>query len=142
MVELDQSLQRIRLTESQWQLMLMDVQLKAPEEACGLLGGLGDKTLEIIPITNILRSPYRYRMAPGEQLHAFQRFDEQGLELIGIYHSHPSGPSFPSQSDIDEAYYPDSVYLIWFKKSVDWECRAFHIQDGLYREVVILVGRG
>ena len=138
MVELDRSLQRLRLTESQWQLMLMDVRLIAPEEACGLLGGSGDRALEIIPVTNILRSPHRYRMEPGEQLRAFQRFEEEGLELVGIYHSHPSGPSYPSQSDIDEAYYPDSVHLIWFRTPVDWECRAYRIQDGSYHEVAIL----
>jgi proteasome lid subunit RPN8/RPN11 len=139
MVELNHPLFGLRLTPNQWQLMLMDVQLREPQEACGLLGGCsGDKVLAIIPVTNRLRSPYRYRMEPAEQLRAFQRFEAQGLELIGIYHSHPAGPSHPSQTDIDEAYYPNAVHLIWYKQPAGWECCAFRIQNGSYSEVNIL----
>jgi proteasome lid subunit RPN8/RPN11 len=69
--------------------MSADVESRAPQEACGLLAGKGDITLEVIPITNELHSTVRFRMDPIEQLRAFQLIDDQGLELVGIYHSHP-----------------------------------------------------
>lgn len=139
MVELENSITEIRLTENQRLLMLMDVQFRDPEEACGLLGGVGHTTLAVVPVTNILKSPNRYRMDPSEQLHAFNQFEAQGLVLTGIYHSHPAGPSRPSQTDIDEAYYPDALYLIWSKSPAGWECRAFRIEGGSCSEVDIVI---
>ena len=82
MVELDNLFTGIMLTENQRLLMLMDVQFRDPEEACGLLGGLGHLTLAVVPVTNMLRSTNRYRMEPKEQLHAFNLFEAQGLEII------------------------------------------------------------
>jgi [CysO sulfur-carrier protein]-S-L-cysteine hydrolase len=139
MDELNNSFTGIWLTENQWLSMLRDVQFRAPQEACGLLGGLGHMTVAVVSVTNILNSRDRYRMEPSEQLHAFNLFEAQGLEITGIYHSHPAGPSQPSQTDIDEAYYPDAVYLIWSKSLNDWECRAFRIQGGSFSEVDILI---
>lgn len=139
MVELDNSFKGIMLTENQQLLMLMDVQFRDPEEACGLLGGKGQLTLAVVPVTNMLRSTNRYRMEPREQLRAFNLFDAQGLVITGIYHSHPAGPAQPSQSDINEAYYSDAVHLIWYKTSEGWGCRAFRIHGGSFREVDILI---
>ena len=113
--------------------------LRIPEEACGLLGGTGNTVFAVIPVTNILRSASRYRMEPGEQLRAFQRFEAEGTDLIGIYHSHPAGPAQPSETDIAEAYYPDAAYLIWALDIEGWKCRAFQLADGLFQEVEIRI---
>ena len=40
------------------------------------------------------------------------QFEDQGLALWGIYHSHPEGPETPSETDVKLAYYPDAVYVI------------------------------
>ena len=139
MVELVELFTGIMLTENQWLSMLADVQLRAPEEACGLLGGIGNRAIAVVPITNVFRSSSRYRMEPVEQLQAFQRFEADGLEILGIYHSHPVGPALPSRTDIEEAYYPDAVYLIWSKEGEGWVCGAFRISDKSFREVEIRI---
>jgi len=107
-----------------------DVEERFPEEACGLLAGTAGRVLSVIPVTNTLNSPVRYQMDPHEQLRAFIMIEENRWELTAIYHSHPHGPDRPSKTDIEESYYPDSVYFIWFKKSVEWYCKGFYIQDG------------
>jgi proteasome lid subunit RPN8/RPN11 len=93
----------------------------------------------VIPTTNELHSPVRYRIDPKEQIAAFIQIEAQGLELVGIYHSHPAGPLDPSPSDIAEAFYPAAVYLIWSALASDWQCRAFLIQDGRVIPVEICV---
>ena len=37
---------------------------------------------------------------------------QQGLEVLGFYHSHPHSAPEPSSTDLAEASYPDRVYLI------------------------------
>ncbi len=125
---------RIEISTTDMQRMLQSVAALAPEEACGLLPGSRAvgvyRVTEVIPVPNELHSPVRYRMEPLAQLKAFNRIDGLGLELAGIYHSHPDGPPYPSPTDIAEAYYPESVYLIWSATSGAWSCQAFTIQDG------------
>jgi proteasome lid subunit RPN8/RPN11 len=78
-------------------------------------------------------------MEPSEQLHAFLSFEAQGLEISGIYHSHPGGPAHPSATDINEAYYPKAVYIIWYEGRDGWECRAFRIREDSYSEVDVRI---
>jgi proteasome lid subunit RPN8/RPN11 len=119
--------------------MVFHVDQHLPEEACGVLAGeLGEEiyqTHTVIPTTNMLHSPVRYRIAPQEQLAVFNQIEEMDSELVGIFHSHPLGPDVPSHTDIAEAYYPEVVYLIWSRRAGEWRCRGFTIQDGEVSEV-------
>jgi proteasome lid subunit RPN8/RPN11 len=127
------------LSAQQLEQMRLDIEQHAPEEACGLLAGLENQVNIVLPITNELHSPVRYRMAAREQLEAFEKIDQAGLELIGIYHSHPNGPNGLSATDIAEAFYPEALYLIWSAQDGVWSCRAFRIQDGRVQEVSLSV---
>jgi proteasome lid subunit RPN8/RPN11 len=137
MVELEEFSTSIILSGNLWRSMLADVQLRAPEEACGLLGGKANRVFAVVPITNRAKSSTRFRMEPTEQLRAFQRFEALGLEITCIYHSHPAGPATPSPTDIVEAYYPEAAYLIWSRYNEDWECRAYRMDNGSFFEIDI-----
>jgi proteasome lid subunit RPN8/RPN11 len=117
--------------------MEMAVDAAAPEEACGLVIGSGRTASEIIPIENIHHSPVRYEMNPKQVLDAFLAIEEANLDLIAIYHSHPHGPSYPSPTDIREAYYPDPAQLIWSGESNAWRCAAYLIQGEGFTEIPI-----
>jgi proteasome lid subunit RPN8/RPN11 len=83
-----------------------------PEEACGLVGGLGEQARLILPVENELHSPVRFFMRPIDQFKAMERIDAGGLELVGIFHSHPNGPGHPSPTDLAEFFYPGTLALI------------------------------
>jgi proteasome lid subunit RPN8/RPN11 len=127
------------LSLSAWQKMIQSVSNCLPEEGCGLLAGVGDSIHEVIPVENIEHSPVRYRMAPQDQLKAFLYIEEKGLELLGIYHSHPQGPVTPSETDIAEAYYPEAIYVIISKMNSEWRMRGFSLQNKVLQEVVMTV---
>lgn len=114
--------------------MRSEAEAHSPEEACGLLAGeiIGDRydARLVLPITNMLHSRVRYQLDPQEQLNAFNYIEEQHLELVGIYHSHPNGPDTPSPTDIAEAYYPEAVQLIWSHRTEEWRAYAYLIQEG------------
>lgn len=132
-------IEKLVMTREHWAQILTEVERVVPEEACGLLAGIDERVIESIPVTNTLHSRVRFRMEPLEQLKAFQRIEAQGWDLIGIYHSHPLGQDGPSQTDIDEAYYPEVVSVIVSGRDGDWGCRGFHIWDGQTHEVPVLI---
>ncbi len=114
--------------------MRSQVQSCLPEEACGLLAGTAGTVHRVIPILNAARSPVRFRMDPREQLAALQQIDADGLDLLGIFHSHPSGPEAPSPTDIAEAAY-SGVYVIWSRVRGLWQARAYWLEESRVLEV-------
>jgi len=83
-----------------------------PLESCGILAGKNGKIARVYSMENTEKSSSSYLMGPEEQLKVFREVEEEGLELSAIYHSHPHSPAFPSQRDVDYAFYPDSLILI------------------------------
>lgn len=122
--------------------MLEHVAEVEPMEACGLLGGSQSRVEEVVPVKNVADSQVRFLMDPGEQIEALFSFEERGMELVAIYHSHPAGPPGPSQIDISEAAYPEAVQLIWFLEEGGWVCRGYRYEDRGAVELPIAVGSG
>jgi proteasome lid subunit RPN8/RPN11 len=114
---------------------------EAPNEACGLLAGRDGYVTHVLPATNVAEDrQVRYLMDPYDQLDHFQTIEEQGLELLGIYHSHPASSAYPSPTDQSMAYYPEAVYaivsLMYGNSPV---MRAFRMIDGQVSEVAFRV---
>ena len=122
-----------------WDKMLLHVRSCLPNEACGLLGGVKGSVRVVLPVTNELRSPIRFRMDPQEQLSAMQRIEASGLEMIGIFHSHVHGPEEPSKTDLEESFYPQAVFIIWFPHGSEWTCRAYRLVEGSSIEIPLVV---
>jgi proteasome lid subunit RPN8/RPN11/molybdopterin converting factor small subunit len=109
-----------------------------PNECCGLLAGHGSEVTRLHRMTNVEASPFMYLMDPKEQLQVFDAIDQAGDELLAIYHSHTHTQAYPSQTDIKQAYYPDSVYLIVsLAERANPVARAFRIVDGQVSELEV-----
>ena len=89
-----------------------------PDEGAGLL--LGDeqdgqrRVLAILPLVNSRESAARhnrYLITPQDMLHGEQEAVRLGLDVIGIFHSHPDLPNRPSEFDREWAL-PWFSYLI------------------------------
>jgi proteasome lid subunit RPN8/RPN11 len=82
-------------------------------------------------LTNLDASPVSYRLDPAEQLSVFDEMDEQGWELLGIFHTHTHSEAYPSATDTKLAFYPDARYLIMSLSDREHpELKAFTIVDG------------
>jgi proteasome lid subunit RPN8/RPN11 len=80
-------------------------------------------------------------MDPVEQLRAFDRMHSSGMDLLGIYHSHPAGPEGPSATDIAEAAYT-VVQVIWSHEHGVWKVHGFWIENGRVSEVELHTAGG
>jgi proteasome lid subunit RPN8/RPN11 len=128
----------LTISKEQLQKMIAHVDLHAPLEACGLLAGHGPKVEAVLEVTNQAQSPVRYVMDPIEQLHALEWIDSNGLDHIGIFHSHPTGPETVSPTDIAQAAYA-VVYVILARVDNTWRVRGFWIENSEYSEVALQV---
>jgi [CysO sulfur-carrier protein]-S-L-cysteine hydrolase len=112
----------------------------SPLECCGLLAGHDGMITRIFPANNTLASATAYEIAPKELFQHMREIRRAGLELMGIYHSHPQSENKPSTSDIDQAYYPDLLYFILSPRNdAPNPVRAFGIQNGKAVELDINV---
>jgi proteasome lid subunit RPN8/RPN11 len=69
-----------------------------------------------------------YVMDPREQLRIMDEIDDAGQDLVAIYHSHTRSAAYPSRTDVELAFYPDTAYLIVSLADRDRpEIRAFRI---------------
>lgn len=83
-----------------------------PEEICGIVRGRELTAQEVIRGNNIAEERIEnYTVDPQTLLLQF-RFEEDGDEMMGIYHSHPVSVAYPSATDAWNAHYPDSIYFI------------------------------
>lgn len=77
-----------------------------PEEACGLLGGRSDGWVERFwPCVNVDRSARTYAL-DGRDILRFERtLDDEGdgLEILGVMHSHTHTDAYPSPTDVERA---------------------------------------
>jgi proteasome lid subunit RPN8/RPN11 len=128
----------LSLTQQQLTGMIAHVESQLPLEACGLLAGKGSSVESVLAVTNQAQSPVRFVMDPIEQLKAFEWIDSQGLDLVGIFHSHPAGPETVSPTDIADSAYA-VVNVILSRVDGAWRARGFWIQDGGFEEVALTV---
>jgi len=132
--------EKLILRHKAWQAMHRHVCRVSPLEACGLLAGKNNRVESTLGIRNAERSPVRFRMDPQAQWQAFQRIEAAGMDLVGIYHSHPNGSNCPSPTDIAENLYP-VAQIIWFRAEGEWRARGVQIQGGKVTEITLEFGK-
>ena len=84
-----------------------------PNEACGVMLGKKGVITEVVPASNQRTDSAgnRYLIDPLAYMKIERDADKRGLQVIGIFHSHPDVPARPSQFDLDNAW-PNLSYLI------------------------------
>lgn len=126
----------LRLPKAFTEAIVTQALAEHPNEACGLLAGTDAAATKLFPMTNAERSAVIYRIEPREQLRVFNQIEDEGLELVGIYHSHTRSPAYPSATDVSLAYYPEAVYVIVSLANPDQpDLRGYRILDGRITEV-------
>ena len=100
-----------------------------PNECCGLLIGSADTVEESARARNRRRSRTRFEVEPADHFAALRRARSAGLEIVGAYHSHPNGPSGPSETDRARLTDPSMVQVIVSLARGGRTVRAFRLVD-------------
>jgi len=129
----------VRLPRTLVNDLLHQAQSRSGEEVCGLIGERGGEPASLYPVNNVAADRARlFEMEPQAQIAAMKQMREAGEELFAIYHSHPDAPALPSPLDIEQADYPDALYLIISLNTKGvLEMRGFRIAGGAATEIAI-----
>ncbi len=95
---------RLRLDEGLLEELRRPSLAAAPREACGVWYGraLGVdlELLEVCVLDNIAGEPDAFELDPGQLRAAFDAQAALGLDLLGVWHSHPASGPRPSVRDL------------------------------------------
>lgn len=126
----------VKLSKALQETIFEQMERSYPNEGGGfLLGSIDGSTVtihDVIEVENVFETEeqyHRYAMTPQNWANMEDQADEQGLILVGYYHSHPDSPAIPSEYDRVYAL-PNFVYII----SSIVEGKAVDMQTWLLRD--------
>jgi [CysO sulfur-carrier protein]-S-L-cysteine hydrolase len=127
----------LHLRESAWKAMVAHAYDGLPDEACGLLGGIGDTVEVFVPCANADRSSRTFSLGPDAWEKVDTEIEGKGLTTVGVVHSHTHTEAYPSPTDIDQAGNPFLAGWRWVLVSLrqpEPVVRSYVITDGVVRE--------
>src|SRR4051812_20600310 len=131
----------MRIPRSMLDRIVAQARDEAPNECCGMIAARDGAAVALHPARNAAKSPLRYEIDGMEQYRIQSAIEDAGLDLGAIYHSHTRSAPYPSQTDINLAFYPESLYLIVGVKDRDApDVRAYRILDGQVSDAELEVG--
>ena len=112
--------------------ILAHAQSTEESEICGLISEKEGEVQHCYPVLNTAEDPVHfYRMDAKAQIDAMRDIRNNGESLFAIYHSHPHSDAYPSAADIQQAQYPDAIYLIVSLNTTGvLDLRAYRLNDG------------
>ena len=106
-----------------------------PHEGCGLLLGHADGTVtDVVASPNVAYSAKLYEIDSRVLLTAYRRADDEGVIVLGVFHSHTHSEAYPSPTDVDQAPDPVWHYVLVSLRDVATNVRSYRIVDGTVTE--------
>lgn len=115
-----------------------------PNECCGCLLGTGKEVVSIMPAQNQREDSerhHRFTISPQDYLKCEKYARENGLEIIGFYHSHPNAAAHPSEYDCEHGWPWYSNVIVSVNEHKAAEMTSWVLQDncGKFSEEKIVV---
>jgi [CysO sulfur-carrier protein]-S-L-cysteine hydrolase len=137
----------LRLPRSEYLKLIAHCYDGLPDEACGLLAGrlqpgtlVPDGRIDVVyPTVNADASARTYSVDSRDLIRSVRAAEAQGLELVGVFHSHTHTDAWPSPTDVRQAMEPTWLYVIVSLKDGDPVLRSFRITDGKIQETPVVL---
>ena len=128
----------ISLTAAQIRQLVGIAKDALPNESCAFLLGHNDKVAKILPMRNIDESPVTFSIEPAELLYAYNLAESKGMQVIAIFHSHPTKP-WPSSTDIKFMEINPVVWVIYSTTERQLKAFVYDDDDELIKEIDIRI---
>jgi [CysO sulfur-carrier protein]-S-L-cysteine hydrolase len=129
----------IRIPTEILDALLTHARTNSPIESCGLLAGRNSTITNFYSTANSSPTPTtNYEIPPQDLFRIMRELRNANLDLLAIYHSHPTSENAPSPTDIARAYYPETAYIIVSPQAAARNpIRAYQIREAQVTELAI-----
>ena len=143
---------RLQLPRKIYEEMVAHARAELPNECCGLIaaqwsGISGQESAtdtqsprvlaeQCYPLVNELASPTEYLSEPRSMFRAVKDMRPRGLEIVAVYHSHPSSEPVPSRKDLERNYSPGVIHLIISLMGEQLFMRGWWLAEDGFQEAV------
>ena len=99
----------IEIESQAWEVMVRHAEATYPRECCGVMIGSIDDGHKRVTEGRALENAYtggqedRYEIRPADLLQADRDARNEGLDVIGIFHSHPDCAAYFSKTDLENS---------------------------------------
>ncbi|RMH15987.1 MAG: M67 family peptidase [Acidobacteria bacterium] len=115
-----------------------------PHEVCGLLvGTAAGEEVRVVEVhrarnRNTARARDRYDLDPADYLAIDRRARARGLDVVGVWHTHPDHPPRPSITDLEAAWEGYSYLILAVGGGAAGELRSWRLTSAAFAEERIL----
>ena len=108
----------IKIEKPAWEKMVSHVESTFPKEGCGLMIGSDGVVQEAVPLPNSYTGPQEdfFVIDPKDLHRVDQESREKGLDVLGVFHSHPDCDAYFSKRDLEHSCPWFSYVVLSIKK--------------------------
>ena len=119
-------MQKIILSETDKKILSEYSENQKPNESCAILFGKNDIVSDLFLTENIEESPVNFTISNDQLIEGYKIAEQKGLDVIGIFHSHPDSDAFPSNTDKKFMQGNPVVWIIY--SGINKNFRAFVLE--------------
>lgn len=127
----------LAIPQEMYDAMVAHARRDHPDEACGVITGVGGRPARFLEMANAARSPTFYEFDSADLLALYREMDDRDEEPWVIYHSHTATEAYPSRTDIAYASEPGAHFVLVSTRpdlGESAEVRSYRIVDGVVTE--------
>lgn len=129
----------IVISKAQKELLLNHASKYKPNESCAILFGKNENENSVVKdvflAENIDESPVNFTISNEELLEAYKIAEEKSLDIVGIFHSHPSSDAFPSNTD---KKFMHTNPVVWVISGESNQLKAFLLEPEIIEIPIVM----
>lgn len=108
----------IQIEKSAWDTMVSHAEKTFPKECCGVMLGTDGVVREAVTLQNVYTGPQEdfFVMDPQDLQRADAHARQSGMEVLGVFHSHPDCDAYFSKRDLENSCSWFSYVVLSIKK--------------------------
>ena len=122
-------MQKIILKQSERKILSQYSENQKPNESCAILFGKNNQVQDLFLTENIDESPINFTISNKQLIEGYKIAEEQKMDVVGIFHSHPNSDAFPSNTDKKFMQSNPVVWIIY--SGINKNFRAFVLESNI-----------
>ena len=125
----------IILSQSNKKILSEYSENQKPNESCAILFGKENQVLDLFLTENIEKSPVNFTISNKQLIEGYKIAEEEKMEVVGIFHSHPNSDAFPSNTDKKFMQSNPVVWIIY--SGINKNLKAFLLESDIIEIPII-----